>query len=213
MNKKYIVTPEGKVTVVTDTGEKIDKKDKYTKNTDEILSLENVVELIENKVNNLKKYLKETKIKIKDNKSTIITMPIFFLVSLGLVSLVTNSLVLTTGLGFAFVVGGIIFLTPEVIKLIKGKKNIKEYEEKISGESHRINKITKRINTLSEDKTPVRAEKVNKLIDVKTISNFNFDASDYFIEQYQADKNNKSLTKGHPKVRKLTKLDNKIIKL
>ena len=50
MNKKYSINEEGIVSVLTDNGEII-REEKFNKNTEEILALENVIESLNNKTN------------------------------------------------------------------------------------------------------------------------------------------------------------------
>lgn len=218
MNKQYKVDPEGNMIVVTDTGKVIYREDKHTKNTDEILSLENVVESLEKKKDYFKDELDILKKEHNNNiKSISSYTPICFLVGVFLIIIYKSFslnilLIFLSSLTAAFIATFI----PDILKLINDNNEIKKHHQKINIESHRLKKIKKRIDALTKDTTPSKEERTDNkrttdFIDVKPISNY-YDASDYFIMNYIIDKKTKNENPSKKKVRKLTKEDKQIYK-
>ena len=211
MNKKYMVDLEGKVTVVTDEGEIIER-DNYTKYTDEILSLENVVESLETKINIFKDRLKQHQSNKQNRKMEMIIIPITVLALTVAVLLLSQSLEVAGLMGLIGIPVCLLYETISVISYFKSNNKEKVCAQRIKEELHRVEKIKKRINMFSKNKAIEVPTETNKFIDVKSIYDFNFDPSDYFIEKYQIDKTTKQMSKGHVKTRKLTKQDNSAYK-
>ena len=207
MNKKYTVGEDGNVIVVTDKGETIGKGI-YTKNTDKILSLENAAESINRKINIFKDRLKEHIENKKIMKNSMVLTPIILILFVSFISLISGSLSIAGTIGLFCIPAGLIAEIRSLISYIKSKKKEQIYNKKIIEETQRVNKINKRINALSQDKTQIERNNNVMFTEIKSISDFNFDAADYFVEKYQIDKRSKQMSKGHKKVKKITKPDN-----
>lgn len=206
MNKKYTVGEDGNVIVITTEGETIEKGI-YTKNTDEILSLENAAESINTTINIFKNRLEEhrTNKKIKKQLMIIIPVPLILFV---IFEALLGSLSIAGTVGLICMPA---YLLAEIINLIsylKSNKKEQIYNKKIIEGTQRVNKINKRIDTLSQDKTQVERNSNVMFTEIKSIYDFNFDPTDYFIERYQIDKRSKEMSKGHKKVKKIAKPDN-----
>lgn len=211
MNKKYIVDLEGIVTVVTDTGETIERKDKYTETTDTILSLENLSESLGNKVHLFERRLNELNNKIR-NESKIMRI-----LNIALILLTFALLILSASISTKLFLSLIVISIPlEIIIGIVEKNIIKKDKEKrnycskhIAEVQHRIDKIQKRIEELSKNKTP--KETNHTFTEIKPISEYyNIDASDYFVENYLIEERAKEMSKGKKKVKKKPKTKNNI---
>ena len=206
MNKKYSINEEGIVSVLTDNGEII-REEKFNKNTEEILALENVIESLNNKTNWFNQEIINLKDKIKYNMLFMISqiiisvflILIFNLLSLNLITL--NSL-LIIGLTEIFLISTI------AMKILKYENKIEKYNKKINHINSIINKANKKINNLSVNNTKTKIEKTNEYQDVKVIYEYNFDSNDYFINKYNIDKRTQEFTNPKSKVRKLTKKSN-----
>lgn len=211
MNKKYNVDLEGNVIVLNEKGKEIQRNDKYTKNTDEILSLENLSEGLENKINNFKSTLEELKETNKDNKNNIVILTLLFVCGLGITFISPITLFLIKILAIIATIISIPLILTEIKKLITNNKEINKYEKRILENSYKVNKIKKRIATLLKEQTPILQGNHNEFTDVKSIYNLNLDPIDYFIENYQIGKRANEMKHSKKKVRKLTTESNSSI--
>lgn len=222
MNKKYLIKENGKVTIVTDDGDIIEREEKYTKNTGKILSLENTVESIENKINLFKKELRRLETEKKISKSLLISIAIALLISIATTLLVLIGITLlipkSPMLGVlkillsCFSIGGIITGIPGIVTLVKNKKRAAKLTKKIPELSHEKKKTEKMIANLSQDKTKLEPIDKNTFIDVEPAYTYNFDSSDYFITKYQIAKRTEEMSSSRSKkrTRKLERKRNNI---
>jgi len=218
MNIKYKTDSDGNLVVINENGELIVREDKYTKNTDLILSLENIIKLLEKKSNYFRERQDEIKTEYKNNQKNIIIYTIVSFLSISFLILIYSifSITILNILMSIFLCSYISTLIPDILILLKNNKELKEYTKKINIENHKIKKINKRIDMLSNNANAIKKQtdnhinidKVNDYIEVKNIPNY-YDASDYFIMNYTINKYNKT----KEKTRKLTKEDNRIYKM
>lgn len=201
MNTKYKVDKENNVTVL-DGEKEIQRKEKYTNNTEEILSLENTSTTLENKINRLKENLNELQEKNVDEKKNIIILLSLFICSLIIALLSTEILFI---IKIISVLGIFFSITSTIIKTKKifiNKKEIKKQEKRITEEINRKTRVNKRIETLSKSKKITSPKKTNEYLEIKPIYNFNFTPTDYFVENYQIVKRTEEMTKGKKKIKK-----------
>ena len=201
MNKKYKVSPESNITILNGE-EEIKREEKYTDNTDEILSLENVSINLENKICKLKDNLNELKEESIDNKNNITTLLLVFICCVIVALLSTKSLFLIkifSELGIAY---SLISTAIMINKQIQKQKEIKKQQKRITEEINRKSRINKRIEVLSKNKKISLPKKINEYIEIKPIYDFRFTPTDYFIENYQIEKRAKEMTKGKKKIKK-----------
>lgn len=203
MNIKYKVNSENEITILTEETE-IERKEKYTSTTEEILSLENTKTLLETKINNLKNNLIEIQEENTDNKNNLITL-LLILICCVIVSLLsTKTLFLTKIISDLGIVFSILSIIVNTKKYLKNKKEINIQEKRINEEINRKDRVNKRIEVLSKSKTISIPKKLNEYIEIKPIYDFRFTLTDYFIENYQIEKRIKEMTKGKKKVKKRT---------
>jgi len=207
MNMKYMVDERGKIKVITDKGIFIDTKKQYTKNTDTILYLENMLENIEEKIKFLTKRIGELNNSIKNktrifryiNISLILLM--FVLLALGIATVTKLFLFITIlSIPLASIIKKI-----ENIIIEKDKNKRNYFKEKVQEEICKINKINKRINTLQQENIIIEPKLINTPIDVKELEDYMIDSSDYFIDSYLINKRVEEMTRNMPKVKKKTR--------
>jgi len=207
MNMKYMVDERGKIKVITDKGIFIDTKKQYTKNTDTILYLENMLESIEEKIKFLTKRIGELNNSIKNktrifryiNISLILLM--FVLLALGIATVTKLFLFITIlSIPLASIIKKI-----ENIIIEKDKNKRNYFKEKVQEEICKINKINKRINTLQQENIIIEPKLINTPIDVKELEDYMIDSSDYFIDSYLINKRVEEMTRNMPKVKKKTR--------
>lgn len=205
MNKSYMVDNNGTVTVVTDSGTLKVREDKYTKNTAEILSLENYKELKEAKKRILEHRISNLINNKKTTKTTMIFLPttLFFFIAILLLS--STPLTYIKIMFLIFSIATTLIETALLIELKKTDKKIKQVNPLLVNEKETIKKINKKINILKEDKKKIKKEPGPIFTDVKKIYEFKFDASDHFIEQYQIDKRTNEMNHSKQKNKRLVK--------
>lgn len=207
MNKKYMVNAKGLVVVVTDTGEVIETNEVYTKNTNEILSLENLRERYEIKNRILINGIKEKTDIIKAAKLVmmilpLIAIPIFLLILLMSSAPIAAYLFLMP----ACLIATILVEIFEFLDIIRNKKKLNKLNNLMNINNQRIKKITKKIDVLKSDKERISQEISETFIDVERTFDYNFDSVDYFIEKYQVDKRTREMTGN--KIKKLIRRKN-----
>ena len=211
MNKKYIVDSEGAVTVITDSGETIERKDKYSETTDTILSLENLSESLRNKLRIFERRLNELNNKIRSESKTmrilnilLILLVLSLLIICSSISTKLSLLLLGTSIPLGVVIG---IVEKTIIKKDEDKKVY--CSKRISEGNHQIEKIQKRIVELSKNKNPKETD--HTFTEIKPISTYyKITPSDYFVENYLIEERAKEMTKEKKKVKKKTKTRNVI---
>lgn len=210
MNQKYMINENGIVTVVTNDGTIIERKEPYTESTTTILSLENLAESIESKINYLEKRISDLnnsirhKIKIIRYANILLTLSTFVLLILGVAFVSKLFLILIlSSIPIAIIIKKI-----ENIIIEKDKTQRNSYNKRIQEEVSRLNKINRRINSLPKEKIAIVETKINVYNEVKSLDNNNIDASDYFVENYLINKRTEEMSKNMPKVKKKIKTIN-----
>lgn len=203
MNKKYTRDLEGNIKVITEKGEVIEKEYPYTKNTDEILSIENFIENLQTKVNIFRNESNKAKKQKKDSRKIIIIIPmLIFIISIILTITLLPPLEYLPLIVLSLLGVTTILEIPFIIKNIKSSNRIETCDSKIDELTYQINKAQKRINALLQDKTVIEDKPVEELIEVKNDYNFYFDPEDYFVEKYRIDKRAREILKQQPKGKK-----------
>ena len=203
MNKKYKVDIESNITIL-DGEKEIQKKEKYTNNTDEILSLENIAIEIENKIYKLKDNLNELIEETIDNKNNIITLSLMFICCLIVTLLSSKTLFLIKMFSELGIIVSAISTIIIIKKQIKNIKEIKIRTQRIEEEINRKTRVNKRIEILSKNKIITLPKKINEYIEIKPIYDFKFTPTDYFVENYQIEKRAKEMTNSKKKIKKRT---------
>ena len=212
MNKQYIVDIDGKVLVITDQNELVERNDIYTENINTILSLENLSELLSDKIHLFEKRINELNNSIRTKNKTMRLLNIslillsFILIIIGIAVSEKLSLIVS----ISIIPLSVIIKKIEDLIVDKDKKTRNKYQKKLQEETHKKNKIEKRINSLPKEKATIEEEKINTYIDIKPIENYNIDTSDYFIEKYLIDKRVEQMTQGKKKVKKKTNTGNNL---
>ena len=201
MNKLYKVDKDSNITIL-DGEKETERDDKYTNNTEEILSLEDASINLENKICKLKDNLNELKEESINNKNNIITLLLVFICCVIVALLSTKSLFLIkifSELGIAY---SLISTAIMINKQIQKQKEIKKQQKRITEEINRKSRINKRIEILSKNKKITLPKKTNEYIEIKPIYDFRFTPTDYFIENYQTEKRAKEMKKEKKKIKK-----------
>lgn len=204
MNKSYIVDNENNVTVINNLGFSSKRDDKYTQNTPQILSLENLSETLQLKIKNLTTSLNEVKSKTKTMKILLPILTIVTIISLILVTGIIPIGIDLLSIPLCLIPITIVLEMAQIVALIKNNLKTKELNKKISHESIILKKTKKQIERLSKSQTPGETKK-NKIIDIAPTYNYNFNTTDYFIENYLITKRAEEMTKAKNKAKKLTK--------
>lgn len=196
MNKQYIVNEDNRVSVVTDNGDVIERVEEYTDNTKEILSLENYQEQLENKVNFLNNRLNERNNALRKKKKDIKNINRLLLLLLCLLGFITLAIPnnLCLGLLISFIPMGMVikFLENSFIKREEKKKDTLSSD--INTRKEQLEKVKRKIESLSKDKSLKGVVEHNTFIEVEPLYNYNFDVKDYFMEKYLIDKRTKEMT-------------------
>lgn len=217
MNTKYHVDSERKVTVLTNENQILDKGI-HTKNTEEILSLENYAESTERKIRIGEKRINEINNQMRNRKKNFRKLNIIATIS----SLILLTLSATIEINMILIIIAISMLfTPNITiaidKLLAKKDNEKkEYcTKRVIDEKIKFNKIKEKIDILSKDKTKDENVKINTFIEVKPIERNEIDSEDYFISNYKIEKRAREMTAQMPKTKKLSKpqIDNSLYQI
>lgn len=208
MNKKYKVDEESNIIILTEEKE-IQTKEKYTNNKDEIFSLKNASIALEIKISRLKDNLNKLKEKTIDSQNNLTTLLLIIVCSTIVSLLLEKNLFLIKIFFKSVLIFSVLSTIVLLRKYIKLKKEIKKSQKRIDEEINRKNRVNKRIEILSKNKTLTIPEKLNEYIEIKPIYDFKFTPTDYFIENYQIEKRAKEMTKSKKKTKTRTNSNKK----